>query len=95
MGENIIGTRRRMYTLLEPESKGGESKMMVRLHAIKRRAANREWLIIGTRGAIVWKWVVIDNEAGGERGWSLNYSEEWAADQLQSVASMRRRFVRY
>lgn len=84
-----------MYTLVEPESKGGESKMMVRLHAVKQRAANREWFIIGTRSAIVWKWVVIDNEAGGERGWSLNYSEEWAADQLQSVASMRRRFVRY
>lgn len=84
-----------MYTLMESGSKGGESKMMVQLHVVKQRAANREWLIIGTRSAIVWKWVVIDNEAGGESGRSLNYNEEWAANQLQSVASMRRRFVRY
>jgi hypothetical protein len=30
---------------------------------------------------------MIDNEAGREREWSLNYIEDWVADKLQSVAS--------
>jgi hypothetical protein len=50
--------------------------MMARLHAVKRHAANREWVIIGTRDVVVWRQVMIDNEAGGGEWRSLNYIED-------------------
>jgi hypothetical protein len=61
------------------------------VHGVKQRAENRECVIIERRDAVVWRWVMIDNEAGGRggRGWDPDYIEDGVASQLQSVASRK------